>query len=90
LHLRSLLDKKDFKLQFAGHETFTLRYGWLKKVFDAISVVETGTNSDAAAIFHEDASVANFGVGKNMVQSMRHWAIATGLLGSQYVQRQHP
>ena len=58
--------------RFAGHETFTLRYGWLKKSCDAI-------RDDPSAFLREDA-VARFGVGKNMVSSMRHWADAAGVI----------
>ena len=81
--MKSLLDHKDYKLQFAGHETFTLRYGWLKKVFDAVYAIERAGNTDNSTIFTDSESIADFGVGKNMVQSMRHWALATGILASQ-------
>jgi hypothetical protein len=78
--LKSLLDIKDYRLQFAGHETFTLRYGWLKKAFDALIRIEKLGSSDPAAIFTDVKSIADFGVGKNMVQSMRHWALATSVI----------
>jgi hypothetical protein len=78
--LKSLLDIKDYRLQFAGHETFTLRYGWLKKVFDAVGKAQATGVADPSAIFTDSRSIADFGVGKNMVQSMRHWAISTGIV----------
>ena len=31
---------KNSKPVFSGHETFPLRYGWLKKVYDAATAVE--------------------------------------------------
>lgn len=77
---RSLLDDEQYKLQFAGHETFPLRYGWLNKAFDEVSRVAEDPDGDTNAIFYDDASIANFGVGKNMVVSMRHWAIAAGVI----------
>ena len=58
--------------RFTGHETFTLRYGWLKKACDAIA-------DDRSAFLRDDA-VAQFGVGKNMVSSIRHWASAAGVI----------
>ncbi len=62
--------------KFAGHETFTLRYGWLKKAVDA-----TGEHDD---IFLRDDALVTLGVGKNMVRSIRHWGLVTGVLeGSQ-------
>ena len=58
--------------KFAGHETFTLRYGWLKKAVDA-------TLADPEVFGREDALVT-LGVGKNMVRSIRHWGLMTGVL----------
>lgn len=64
---------------FSGHETFPLRYGWLKKSFDAIAKAnEQGL--DAKDVFSSEAAIAQFGVGKNMVNSMRHWCNLTGIL----------
>ena len=75
---RSLLDDGRFRLQFAGHETFPLRYGWLKKAFDAVTVAEAAGQTDTRSIFTDDAAIANFGVGKNvdatLVACVRHFA----------------
>ena len=57
--------------KFAGHETFTLRYGWLKKAVDA-----TGKDPE---VFLRDDALVTLGVGKNMVRSIRHWCISTRL-----------
>lgn len=74
---RGPLYQDQYRPQFSGHETFPLRYGWLKKSFDAISATES---SDAnKTVFSEDA-ISRFGVGRNMVASMRHWAVAAGIL----------
>ena len=78
--MKSLLDITDYRLQFAGHETFTLRYGWLKKVFDAVCKADESETTDRSIIFTDHKSIADFGVGRNMVQSMRHWAISTGII----------
>lgn len=67
------------KLQFSGHETFPLRYGWLKKVYDAVSTCEA-KGENTKIVFSADDAIARFGVGKNMVVSMRYWALATGML----------
>ena len=64
---------KDFKPNFSGHETFSLRYGWLEKSFQAI--VNSKDNP-----FIKDDAIAQFGVGKNMVNAIKHWAVATGFL----------
>lgn len=70
--MRRGLVKFDSRGQFAGHETFPLRLLWLKKAFDAVC--------DAAdeRTFKEQSAIARFGVGRNMVASMRYWALATG------------
>lgn len=59
-------------LKFAGHETFTFRYGWLKKAVDGIS-------SDPL-LFRQDDAITKLGVGKNMVESIKHWALATQII----------
>lgn len=66
---------------FSGHETFTLRYGWLKKAYDAVKDSNEGESSP----FRADDATARFGVGKNMVSSIRHWAIASGVIEKESV-----
>ena len=54
---------------FSGHQTFPFRYTWLKKGVDAV-------RADPAIFSSADASVT-LGVGKNMVDSIRHWCRAS-------------
>lgn len=75
---RGPIFQDDYRPQLFGHETFPLRYGWLKKVFDAVEVTES--QDDNKFVFLGDDAIARFGVGKNMVNSMRHWAGATGII----------
>ena len=60
------------KYSFSGHETFPLRLNWLNKAVNAVSKQRT--------IFHSDAAIVEFGVGKNMVRSIRHWGLATEVI----------
>jgi hypothetical protein len=60
---------------FSGHETFVFRYGWLKKAYDAAR--------ENAQVFGDDQAIVTLGVGKNMVRSIRHWALATGVLAEE-------
>jgi hypothetical protein len=76
---RGPLYAQDFRPQFTGHETFPLRFGWLKKVFDAIRATED-LEENNKAVFLADDAIANFGVGKNMVGAMRYWALAAGII----------
>lgn len=70
----ALLDSEP-RLQFAGHETFPLRLLWLKKSHDAVTEDQSRKRT-----FQEQDAIARFGVGKNMVLSMKHWALATGMV----------
>jgi hypothetical protein len=75
---RGLLYQSDYKPLFSGHETFPLRYGWLKKAFDAVASANGADNKHA--VFLADDAIARFGVGKNMVASIRHWATSAGII----------
>jgi len=75
---RGPLYQDGYSPQFSGHETFPLRYGWLKKAFDRVEETE-GEPENRAACWGDDA-IARFGVGKNMVVSMRHWAKAARVI----------
>ena len=66
------MDEDKINLSFSGHETFPFRYTWLKKGVDAVL-------QDPSAFASERATVT-LGVGKNMVNSIRHWCLATGLI----------
>ena len=58
---------------FGRHETFTIRYGWLKRAFDEAIV-------DPRLFYRPDAH-HRLGVGKNMAKSMRFWLSAARLMG---------
>lgn len=73
--MRSVIFDVNYPPHFSGHETFPLRQMWLKKAFDAVSYVQKG-------VFSSDDAIVTFGVGKNMVGSIRHWALACGIIES--------
>lgn len=75
---RGPLFQDSYSPQFSGHETFPLRYGWLKKAYDRVAETE-GMPENRVACW-DDEAIARFGVGKNMVASMRHWAKAAGII----------
>lgn len=54
---------------FSGHETFACRYLWLKKGFDNHSLIKDRRFEQA---------IIEFGVGKNMVSSIRYWLKSFG------------
>lgn len=57
---------------FARHETFHLRFGWLKKCYDAVKKDER--------VFQSDDALVRLGVGKNMVRSIRFWGLAAKII----------
>ena len=75
---RGPLYQQGYNPQFSGHETFPLRYGWLKKAFDRVLKTEDQPENRLAC--WGDDAIARFGVGKNMVTSMRHWAKAAHVI----------
>lgn len=75
---RGPLYQESYNPQFSGHETFPPRYGWLKKAFDRVTETEDQLENRTAC--WDDDAIARFGVGKNMVASMRHWAKATRVI----------
>lgn len=64
------------KVHFSGHETFPLRQMWLKKAVD--QAVDGGFVRKAT--FTDDGAISAFGVGKNMVSAIKHWALACGVM----------
>lgn len=60
------------RFKFSGHQTFVFRYGWLEKGV-------RGVEADGGIFSAEDAMV-RLGVGKNMVESIRHWCQVTQLV----------
>jgi hypothetical protein len=63
------------RLSFSGHETFVFRHAWLKKAVDAVSL--------DPEVFTRENAIVTLGVGKNMVRSIRHWGLATGVLSEE-------
>lgn len=57
---------------FAGHGTFAIRSGWLKKGLDALTF-----DTLEGSIFNRPDALATLGVGKNMVGAIRYWLLTT-------------
>ncbi|MGY1714218.1 DUF4007 family protein [Geodermatophilus sp. SYSU D01106] len=65
------------KPAFARHETFHLRFGWLRKAYVEAQADPYG------AVFSQDDATVRLGVGKNMVSAIRYWAQAYKILEEQ-------
>src|SRR5690349_15678263 len=74
--LRGPLAEPGFRGHFSGHETFPLRHLWLRKAYDAV----TGTIPARRNLFTDPEAIITFGVGKNMVTSIRHWALTCSII----------
>lgn len=60
------------KYKFSGHQTFPFRHGWLEKGVRA--------TDECATVFAEEDALVRLGVGKNMVDSIKHWCTVTQLI----------
>lgn len=60
------------KIRLQGHEKFALREGWLNK---GLIIVK-----EKPGIFQSDEAPDVFGIGNNMVKSLRYWMKAFGLI----------
>lgn len=69
-------------VQFSGHETFPLRQLWLRKAYVAVTRAGATANKPISpkTVFAPDVGIREFGVGKNMVAAIRHWALACDVL----------
>jgi Protein of unknown function (DUF4007) len=74
--LRGPLAEPGFRGHFSGHETFPLRHLWLRKAYDAV----TGAKPATRSLFTDPEAIITFGVGKNMVTSIRHWALTCSII----------
>lgn len=75
--MRGPLSDPNFRAQFSGHETFPLRHLWLKKAYDEVAKQSNGAPK---SLFVNPDAIVTFGVGKNMVSSIRHWALTCRVL----------
>ncbi len=60
---------------FGRNETFGLRYAWIPKGYESYR--------NDPAIFSDESATVKLGLGKNMVQSMRYWMQAYGIIDSE-------
>jgi len=60
------------KYKFSGHQTFVFRHGWLEKGVRAVD--------QCPSVFLQENALVRLGVGKNMVESIRHWCLVTQMI----------
>lgn len=59
------------RVKFSGHQTFSLRYGWLEKGYEF--------TANGKSFSHKSA-IVDLGVGKNMVDSIKYWCDLTEII----------
>jgi len=64
------------RVKLSGHQTFSLRYGWLEKGYAFLA--------NGKSFSHESA-IVDLGVGKNMVDSIKYWCDLTGIIDGDVV-----
>ena len=64
-----------FRPQFSGHETFPLRQLWLLKYVQIVKDIQEGKDKPT-----DEEAICLLGVGKNMLEAMRYWAKAVGVV----------
>jgi len=83
-----------FKPTFSGHETFPLRQLWLRKAYEQVAqnltfrqndLLEGDSDEDplkmaSKEVFTDSNALERFGVGKNMVASIKHWGLACDVI----------
>jgi len=73
--LRGPLGKTKYKPKFSGHDTFPFRYAWLTKVAQFLEDGDLKKIKEFEK--YKLQTMSEFGVGLNMVKSMRHWSQVT-------------
>lgn len=72
------------KAKFTGHDTFPLRHGWLFKAFNVIKNNGLLTTTDQN---HAMCTIAQLGVGKNMVNAIKYWSEVSKIVETKVVDR---
>jgi hypothetical protein len=65
------------KAKFNGHDTFSLRYGWLYK---AVNYLNSGFKLQTSNEERTREAIVELGVGKNMVNAIRYWTESSSVI----------
>lgn len=57
---------------YGQHQSFYLRINWLRKAINELR--------EDSRFLYQDSAAEQIGLGKNMVQSLRYWVVATGIV----------
>ncbi len=80
--LRGPLGNSKYRPKFSGHDTFPFRYAWLTKLVNYLEDGKAQIIKDSEKKRLE--TITDFGVGLNMVKSIKHWSIATKVCDKEF------
>ena len=80
--LRGPLGNSKYRPRFSGHDTFPFRYQWLTKL--SFFLKNNGPKKVKEFEQNKLDNIVNFGMGLNMVKSMRFWGISTKVCNSNF------
>ena len=80
--LRGPLGNSKYRPKFSGHDTFPFRYAWLTKLVNYLEIGKAKIIKESDKKRLE--TISDFGVGLNMVKSIKHWAIATKVCDKEF------
>lgn len=66
----------DKQMGYGQHQSFYLRDRWLNKALKELKADNR--------FFYDDEAFEKIGLGKNMIQSLRHWVVATGIVNENF------
>ena len=79
--LRGPLGNSKYRPKFSGHDTFPFRYAWLTKL---VNYLEDGKAQIIKDSEKRLETITDFGVGLNMVKSIKHWSLATKVCDKEF------
>ncbi len=80
--LRGPLGNSKYRPKFSGHDTFPFRYAWLTKLVNYLEDGKAQIIKDSEKKRLE--TITDFGVGLNMVKSIKHWSLATKVCDKEF------
>lgn len=69
------MSETKMNLKFKKNESFYIRDGWFEKAINVIEECEDGINP-----FSKNNGIAYFGIGSNMVKSLKYWLTAANII----------
>lgn len=73
-----IFEAQYFSMKFSGHDTFACRTPWLYKGLELLN--KQVDRSKDLSVFSKGSTTVELGVGKNMLNAIKHWLLAFGII----------